>query len=180
MDFNDLYRRAHQGDDSAEQRLFGLMTVMFRMFVRRRGVGTEDVEDIVQSALVKLVRTYRQGEMKSNFAAWAQTTIKNEFIDFCRARSTRRRGQAELASRFPIPAAVPSDPGLKTRLMACLRKLHATNPLHARIVNLHYQGFEPAEVCARLNITANHRRVALCRARAMLDACLKKGEGRDE
>jgi RNA polymerase sigma factor (sigma-70 family) len=180
MEFKDLYRQAFHGDDSAEEQLFGLLTVMFQMFMRRKGVGTEDIEDIVQGALVKIARTYRQGDIKGNFAAWAQTIVKNEFIDFCRGRTAQRRRQDELASRFRIPAASTPDPGLKDRLMACLRKLHAANPLHARIVNLHYQGFGPKEVCRRLGITANHRRVALCRARAMLWACLNEEKSQNE
>ena len=180
MDFNDLYRKAYDGDSSAETDLFRLLAVMFQMFVRRRGIGTEDIEDIVQNALAKLARSYRRGDLKANFAAWAQTVIKNEFIDFCRARSLRRTKLDELATQPRMPSSPRPDSQLKARLMKCLRKLHEANPLHARIVNLHYQGFTPAEVCARLNVTANHRRVALCRARAMLKACLEEGDSRNE
>lgn len=179
-EFRELYRRAYGGDEKAEEQLFGLLVVMFRVFVRRRGVDKDDAEDVVQTALTSLLGSYRKGEMKANFAAWAQTTVKNALIDFHRARKSRGRRQKDMANTVSTSTAPPSDPILKARLKSCLQKLHASNPLHARIVNLHYLGYSSQEVCRKLDITANNRRVALCRARAMLRACLERGEKSNE
>jgi len=180
MDLDDLYHRAFQGDKAAEEQLFQMLTVMFKMFIRRRGVGNEDLEDIVQSALAKIALSYRRDGMKTNFAAWAQTVIKSQFIDFCRSESSRNRGLIELAAHNRNQSRSEYDPTLITRLKDCLRKLHVVNPFHARIVNLHHLGYTANEVCAQLKITANNRRVALCRARAMLRACLKEGDRHHE
>jgi RNA polymerase sigma factor (sigma-70 family) len=176
MELDDLYRKAYQGDSPTEEQLFKLLTVMFRMFIRRRGVGHEDLEDIVQGALAKVASSYRRDTVKSNFAAWAQTVVKSQFIDFCRSQSSRQRRQVELDSQQSSLSDPSCDPTLISRLKECLRKLHAENPLHARIVNLHYLGYTTDEVCRQLGITTNHRRVVLCRARAMLRACLKEGK----
>jgi RNA polymerase sigma factor (sigma-70 family) len=175
MDLDHLYRKAFQGDRAAEEQLFQMLSVMFKMFIRRRGVGNEDLEDIVQSALAKTASSYRRDKMKTNFAAWAQTVAKSQFIDFCRSESSRQRKLVELPDFDQHPNQIKHDPTLIRRLKDCLRKLHMANPLHARIVNLHYQGYTTEEVCDQLKITANYRRVALCRARAMLRACLKEG-----
>jgi len=180
MDLDGLYRKAFQGDSVAEEQLFQMLAVMFRIFIRRRGVGTEDLEDIVQSALAKIALSYRRDQRKANFAAWAQTVAKSQFIDFCRSKSSRQRKLTELVAQSRDPARPVHDPTLITRLKDCLRKLHRANPLHARIINLHHQGYSASEVCDQLKITANHRRVALCRARAMLRACLKEGVRRHE
>jgi len=176
MELDDLYCKAYQGDSAAEEQLFELLTVMFRMFIRRRGVGHEDLEDIVQGALAKVASSYRRDMMKTNFAAWAQTVVKSQFIDFCRSESSRQRRQVELATQQSSSTDLVHDPTLISRLKECLRKLHAENPLHARIVNLHHLGYTTDEVCRQLGITPNHRRVMLCRARAMLWVCLKEGK----
>jgi RNA polymerase sigma factor (sigma-70 family) len=180
MTIDDIYHKAFQGDRAAEEQLFQLLAVMFRMFIRRRGVGNDDLEDIVQSALTKTTLSYRRDTMKTNFAAWAQTVIKSQFIDFCRTESKRQHKLVELTDDEHNPSESKYDPTLITRLKDCLKELHAANPLHARIVNLHHQGYTTNEVCNRLRITPNYRRVALCRARAMLRACLKERKQRHE
>lgn len=180
MNINELYVQALQGDRSAAAELFGLLTVMFGAFLRRRNVGTEDSEDIVQNALAKIAGSYGQESKKDNFAAWCQTVLKNQFIDFCRAQSTRRDHQVDMAIPEQKLASPKTNHGLKARILNCLNKLHQANSLHARLINLHYQGYTTSEVCTRLNITPNNRRVAMCRARAMLRACLKESEGRNE
>lgn len=180
MNLDDLYRKAFHGDRAAEEQLFQMLNVMFRMFIRRRGVGNEDLDDIVQSALAKTASAYRRDNMKTNFAAWAQTVAKSQFIDFCRSESSRQRKLVELATQTRNTSRSEHDPTLIRRLKDCLRKLHMANPLHARIVNLHHLGFTTHEVCDQLKITANCRRVALCRARAMLRACLKEENRRHE
>ncbi len=180
MDFKDTYLKAFHGDPSAEAELFRLMAVMFQMFIRRKGIGTEDTEDIVQNALAKIAQSYRKGKAKANFAAWAQTVIKNELVDFYRARASRRRMVDESTVVFDLPPVEQPKPELRNKLRSCLRKLHESNPLHARILNLHYQGYTSSEVCEKLQLTPNRRRVALCRARAMLRACLNQEESPNE
>jgi RNA polymerase sigma factor (sigma-70 family) len=153
---------------------------MFKAFLRRRNVGPEDAEDIVQNALTKIAKVYRQESAKNNFAAWCQTVLKNQFIDFCRARSSAKNRQIDPTTQVESLVSPGSDHRLRDRMMICLRKLHQANPLHARLINLHYQGYTTSEVCDRLKITANNRRVAMCRARALLRACLKGSEGPHE
>jgi len=173
---NELYHRALQGDNTAEQQLFRHLTVIFRMFIRQRGAGHPDLEDIVQSAMMKVAREYRRTPINSSFGSWAQTVLKNTFIDSCRRESMRRSKLAILASEHRTSSRPLPDPTLKARLKGCLRKVHEINPLHARVVNLHYQGFTAAEICDRLHITVNHLRVSLFRARAVLRTCLKESE----
>ncbi len=180
MNINELYLQALRGDRSAAAELFGLLTVMFQAFLRRRNVGTEDSEDIVQNALAKIAGSYGRESKKDNFAAWCQTVLKNQFVDFCRAQSTRRNRQTDLTMQEQKLTSPETNPGLKARILSCLNKLHKANSLHARLINLHYQGYTTSEVCTRLKITPNNRRVAMCRARAMLRACLKESEGQNE
>ncbi|UCC44423.1 MAG: RNA polymerase sigma factor [Candidatus Zixiibacteriota bacterium] len=176
-DVDMLYRQALQGDSASEKELFQCLTVIFRMFVRRRGggsLGSDDVEDIVQSAILKISESYRQVQIRSSFAAWAHSVAKNEFIGFYRNKSIRRRKLSELAVKQEVQPTHNPDSKLRDHLKDCLRRLHEAHPLHARVLNLHYLGYTTVEICDKLQITTGNLYVALHRARAALRACLRK------
>ena len=66
---------------------------------------------------------------------------------------------------------------LERQLLDCLRALNRSNGRHARILNLHYQGYSVEEICRRLSLTRTNFYTILSRARTILLACLEKGDG---
>ena len=69
-----------------------------------------------------------------------------------------------------------TDPSFKRRLLDCLKKVNQTNTRHARILNLHYQGYTVTDICGKFKITRNNVYIILSRARLMLKVCLEKGD----
>lgn len=135
----------------------------------------DDVEDVVQDALKTVYEKYRTMEFEVSFAGWAYQVLVNKLLSHHRdgrVRRARFQPESELA-----PATTEPEPvDLITRLLRCLRKLHAVNPHHARVVNYSYQGFDVDEICRRLHLSRTNLYTILSRARTMLQHCLDKGE----
>ena len=72
----------------------------------------------------------------------------------------------------------PSDPALKERIRECFKRVHRYRQQHARILNLHFQGYSTDEICEKLRMSRNNFYVSLSRARSMLADCLRE-ENRD-
>jgi RNA polymerase sigma-70 factor (ECF subfamily) len=158
-----------------EEELFRTLHERFEQFALRRIEDPDDAKDVVQNALIVIAREYRQMDFKISFSAWAYKVLDIRILDYYK----RRKRQANKMQRISAsgdeyaPMAPPSD--LKQRLMACLKKLHQVNRRYARIINLHYQGYQTKEICENLGLTPNALYVALTRARSMLKRCLESG-----
>ena len=180
FDLNDLHRAACSGDRDAENLLMGHLTVSFRLFAQHRIWHVEDAEEVVQEALVTILSKYKGLEIETSFAGWAYRVLQNKILDFVKKKSSRRRLDEANATDLSTDAYVCPDPRLRARLIECFRKIHQANSRHARVLNLHYQGYSAAEVCRRLRVTENNLYVLLSRARRALELCLKKGGVADE
>ena len=176
MDINALYTDACQDDKVAENRLFTHLTVSFRMFLQQRITNDSDVEEIVQDALVTIADKYREIVIEKSFAAWAYKVLNNKFLDYLKSKRVRKNKQGPMPEGEVAAADWVIDPALKDALLDCLRKINGANSNHARILNLHYQGFSTTEICRRCGLTPNYFYVTLSRARAMLEICLEKGD----
>ena len=110
-------------------------------------------------------------EFNVSFAAWAYKVLENKLLYYYRtkkSRSDRFAGEAEVDG-----VAAQLNPSLKLKLLDCLRKIHAANRRHARILNLRYQGYDTEEICSKIGITRNNVYIILSRARSMLKQCLE-------
>ena len=173
---NALHKEAAGGSRAAEQQLFDALTVSFRLFAGHRIQNRDDLEEVVQEALMVIARRYQEIEFEVSFAAWANKVLENTVLKYYRSKGTRQRifdagtdGMDEVASYQP-------DPMLKKRLLDCLREVSRTRLRHARILTLHFQGYTVDEICRRLGITVNNFYVTLMRARNLLAECLGRGE----
>jgi RNA polymerase sigma-70 factor (ECF subfamily) len=175
FDLNELHRAACSGDREAENRLMGYLTVSFRLFAQHRIWHVEDAEEVVQEALVTVLAKYKGLEIETSFAGWAYRVLQNKILDFVKKKSARRRLDEANADDLTAETYVCPDPQLRARLIECFRKINRTNSRHARVLNLHYQGYPVTEVCRRLGVTENNLYVLLSRARRALELCLKKG-----
>jgi RNA polymerase sigma-70 factor (ECF subfamily) len=176
MKLNDLYQRACTGGKDAEDHLFQFLSARFRLVARHRIWHKEDAEEVVQDSLATVIQKYRDVQIETSFAAWAQRVLDLNILEYIRKKGNR-------AKRFePIPeketAAIVDNPNpsLKLRLLDCLKQLSRVNRRHARILVFIYQGYGVEEVCRLLKLTVNNYYSVLSRARDMLELCLDKGE----
>ena len=175
FDINSLYHRSRDGDSEAERRLLEHLTVSFRLFTQHRIRDRQDAKEIVQDALMTITEKHKSMVFESSFAAWAYKILTNKILDHVKINRSRRSLMEQIAgSSNPQPVQNP-DPELRTRLIDCFRKISNTNNRHARILNLHYQGYTTGEICKKLKISQNNFYVLLSRARAALEICLDKG-----
>jgi RNA polymerase sigma factor (sigma-70 family) len=177
LNINDLHKLARDGDESAESRLFTVLTERFEQFTHRRIWDEESVKDIVQDALMAIVKEYKLIRFEKSFSAWAYKVLDNRILSYIKKK---RQLEGRLVSLpdadNPYERSFTPDPELRLRLLDCLEKVHRANRRHAEILDLHRRGFKTEEIGRRLNLSANGVYITLHRARKMLEICLDTGE----
>ena len=122
-------------------------------------------------------KEYKEIDIKTSFAAWAQKVLDNRLINY--SRSSKRKGKIFAGEIDPRnshdPDTFDSGSDLRQRLLRCLRKIAGSNRRYARILNFHYQGFGTDEICTRMGISTTNFYAILSRARSLLKKCLDKG-----
>ncbi len=166
---------ARKGGSAEEQRLFAVLTDIFRLFVQQRVWSRQDCEEIVQETLTTIAEKYRGIEFETSFAAWAYRVLEHKILHYYRTKRCRESKFAHPPEGVEIATTEPFNPNLKRKLLDCLRQISRGNRRHARILTLRYQGFSAEEICDKLRITRNNAYIILSRARAMLKRCLKEG-----
>ena len=175
MNINELQTLARHGDQSAGEQLFSLLAARFRLFARLRVKDRADAEDVVQDALKTILEKHSQVDFETSFQAWAYQVLNNKLMTYSATRSRRENILSDLNERQSLPTVSSPDRDLERRLLDCLKKLHQVNHRHARILNLHHQGYSVGEICDRLGLTRTNFYTLLSRARTMLETCLEKG-----
>jgi RNA polymerase sigma-70 factor (ECF subfamily) len=176
MDTNSLYDKARSGDRESREELFGRLSARFRLFAERRIGSTADAEQVVQDALLIVLKKYESVRIETSFAAWAHKVLEFEVLRYYKRTGTRERRFGEYLEQQQDSTQADPDPTLKARLLDCLAKVGKHNQRYARILNLHYQGYGTREICERLQVTENHSYVLLSRARNLLTTCLESGK----
>ena len=174
MDVNEAYRNAKEGDKTAEEQFCARLLVSFRVVVQRRIWDRADGEDIVQQALITILDKYKTTEIRSNFAAWAHKVLTNKMLDYFKLKQIRARKMDEFVGQQESPVVPPANPDLRARIKGCFAAINQSHKQHARILNLHFQGYSTEEICSTLKITRNNFYVSLSRARSMLERCLNQ------
>jgi RNA polymerase sigma factor (sigma-70 family) len=173
-----LAKCAQQGQKKAEEELFGLLLARFRLFVRQRIWNENEREEVVQEALAAIFREYKTMTYSSSFGAWAYRVLDNRILGYIQTK--RRQGERfDKTSADGVDmnsAAASVDPGLKLRLLSCLREIGIRNMQYTRVLNFQYQGYTTAEICQKLGLTRANLYSVLSRARSLLQACLERGK----
>lgn len=175
MNINELQRLARSGDYAAEEQLFSLLAARFRLFVRQRIKARGDADDVVQDTLKTVLEKYRHVDFETSFLAWAYRVLNNKVMTYLSTWSRRDHILNDLSDLRSQSLPAAPDHNLERRLLDCLQKLHRVNHRHARILNLHHQGYSVGEICARIGLTQTNFYTLLSRARTMLETCLEKG-----
>ncbi|UCC45309.1 MAG: RNA polymerase sigma factor [Candidatus Zixiibacteriota bacterium] len=174
MDLDSLYSKALTGDTSAEKRLFEILSVRFGLVARSRIRNDLDADEAVQNALTVIFSEYKTAVPRSSFGAWAYTVLNNRILSVLQTRKRRADRTDILTPSQETQAMVAddTDPDLIQQLLSCLQSISQGNIRYARILNLHYQGYNTREICDKLDITDNHMYVLLSRARSAMQECL--------
>ena len=149
-------------------------------------------EDAVQEALAAALAQRARFESRSSLRTWVLSILKNKVVDAIRSRSRQVQapdeGAGEVDGWFDEHGhwsddTRPADWGDPEEAMgnkqfwevleACLHRLPEA-PARAFLMR-EVMGFDTAEICDTLAITANHCFVLLHRARLALRACLGEG-----
>ena len=176
MDINELHLAAQKGDKSSEQQLFNKLSVRFHHFLNHKVSSNEDIEDIIQTALLTIAREYKNIEITRSFSSWAYKVLINVYLNYYKKRQFHKGKQVSLIDYNAVPGGWTADPHFEKVLIDCLRKICAGNNRYARILNFFYQGFGTEEVCRKLKISSANAYVILGRARSLLKTCLEKGD----
>ena len=177
-EINILHADACAGNRAREEELFQFLRARFLFFVRQRIRDEIDVEEIVQDALLVIFREYRKMSFDISFAAWSYRVVEHRILALLKTRKREADRSSRPADGLDSLEQKPLnlDPKLKRRLLDCLQKIARNNRRYTRILNLHYQGYTTAEICAKMQLAPSNFYAILSRARSLLDYCLEKGD----
>ena len=150
MTFDTLtVERAQTGDAAARDALLAGIAPVLRSFFRSRTGGADDVDDLVQNALVRVHRGLGALQRADRFKAFAMKAALYELQDFYRGRYSSR--EALFDPDLPTPGAVDApDVALRVDLERAL----ATLTDHARaILEMRELGYPYTEIAESLGTT---------------------------
>jgi RNA polymerase sigma factor (sigma-70 family) len=169
---NTLYSSAKKGDTAAEEELFRYLSDRFRYSIHRKVENEHDAEELVQDALMTVLREYREIEITTSFAAWVFKIVDNKILNYWGTRKRTRGRSVSLEDSDEQPAKSEANLDLKRQLLQCLKRLGDLKIRHARVIVLNSQGYSSDEICKRMSLTRNAFYLLLSRARTMLADCL--------
>lgn len=176
MDFDLLFKRAQQGDTTAQDDLFRRLRERFKLFLQHKVQNRADAEDLLQDALMTVKLKYGNLELEKSFAAWAHKVLINQINQYYRSKGIEASRYVRLGWDIGEQSVSNTVTELERKLVDCLRKLHRVNRRHARVITLRYQGYTTDEICGKLNFGRDNLYLVLFRARIMLKRCLETGE----
>jgi RNA polymerase sigma-70 factor (ECF subfamily) len=163
-----LLRVRDPADGQAWGEFVALYEPLLRAYVRQRGLGEQDVDDVVQDVFARLVRTLPEFELdrqRARFRTWLWQVCWSAFVDWARRR--RRRATAEdgwlqRLTEAPPEGGPDSDPEwpvlYRQRILTfALEQVRArSRPRTWACFDLHLLQRRPsAEVAAELGLTVN-------------------------
>jgi RNA polymerase sigma-70 factor (ECF subfamily) len=127
----------------------------------------EVAQDLAQEAFLRLAREIQAGRRPDNVAAWLHRVATNLAMSRGRHLQVVDRRAGELAR--PREAASPEAETVRGELQTAVAQLVAELPHPERIaLVLASQGYDGAEIAARVGRTPGATRTLLCRTRAKL------------
>jgi RNA polymerase sigma-70 factor (ECF subfamily) len=174
-DLSALMRSARRGDDAADRRLLGEMTVWLRVVVRRgltsAGRGTADCEDVVQETLLAMHLKRETWDEARPIAPWLRAIARHKLGDHL-----RRRGftdHVDIDEVADAPALVVEEDA-----SAALdqRRLLGSLPDRQRqiVQEISIEGQGAADVARRLGMSEGAVRVSLHRALKTLSTLYRR------
>jgi RNA polymerase sigma-70 factor (ECF subfamily) len=178
LDIDRLFEDARTGNTEAEKLLFSKLLVRFRLIAYHILRDKESAEDAAHDALVNVLRTYRDLEVHTSFAGWAQSIIRRQALKCIEKRKREQNMSRKIEQEMKSSQQFDCSQTLEAEILKCLKKLSIKDRRYARVLNLKHMGFTFEEICDRLGMNPNNAYVLLHRARKAMAYCLEKGEGK--
>jgi RNA polymerase sigma-70 factor (ECF subfamily) len=178
MTDHDLVTRARAGDRDAFTELIHRYQARLRAGVARYVIGTDDVQDIVQDALIDAWRNLHRYDPAYEFGRWLWGVCRNRMRNFHRHRARHGGGSVALdAIDEAIARRAAADDGVDEERIVIIRHCIERLAEPQRVaLDLRYRiGLAVREVAARLGRSEAATAMALSRIRAVLAKCV----GRD-
>lgn len=151
-------------------------------------------EDLVQDTLIAVVEQQARRRGESSLVTWSVAILKNKVADWYRSPARRRMVQFKAddeplgeavdalydaggAYADPVPAWQQPDNRTEQRqMMTVLERCLSCLPRQTGRVFMmrEWLGFETAEICERLGVSAENCRTILHRARMALRVCMQR------
>jgi RNA polymerase sigma factor (sigma-70 family) len=178
VDINTLHSYACKGDQQAVEELFEILSSRFRLFAHHKIRNKADVEEVVQEALMTIHAEYNNMAFRVSFSAWACKVLDYKILSYIqkRKRESKRIDRSSNRNTDSPKVRIETEPDLKRKLRECLQKICRRNLRYARILNLHYLGYQTGEICGKMDVKPETFYSALSKARSMLERCLEKGD----
>lgn len=158
-------RAAHSGDEVAYKRLLTDLTPFLRGLARegfrRSGVGTDEVEDVVQETLIAVHLKRHTWDPTQPLVPWVRAIARNKLIDTLRRRG--RRAQVPIEDFEDIlPAEVSQSEGAGMDAAVMLKALPEKQREIVKAITM--DGQSAHEVASKFGMTDVAVRVTLHRA----------------
>lgn len=173
------------------------LTVLRQQLMRQARRVVHDpaiAEDLVQDTLLAVVRQHRSRRGDSSLRTWATAILKHKVADWYRSPTHRRLTQlnddsdapaGEIDALYdeegryvePVPAwQQPDGQAERKEMMQALDSCMGCLPrlAHRVFMMREWLGFETAEICASLGVSADNCRMILHRARLALRRCMQR------
>jgi RNA polymerase sigma-70 factor (ECF subfamily) len=170
-DWSAWMSAALEGDEPAYRRFLEAVTPHLRMLARRRlsafGSGNQDLEDVVQEALLAIHLKRGTWDPRRPIGPWISVIARNKLVD-----ALRRRGHRVTIPIEDIIDLVPDErQAAPTDEHDVARMLDNLKPVQRDIVQaISLDGTSVRDTAARLSMTEGAVRVALHRALKSLAA----------
>ena len=155
------------------QQLFVKHQLGLRAFILSLEPNFTDAEDLLQEVFLVITRKANEFEEGTNFFAWGCTIARYKLMELL-----RRRARSQSLSEEVIEALCAVEPehhfddSRLAVLQGCLEQLA---PKARQMMYLRYYGeHSPAQIARLVSWTPNAVRVALSRARTVLQECLER------
>ena len=174
---NQLLDRARQGDKAAERQLFEFLLLRFRAFAKLK-LNEDVADDIAHDACLTILEKVRSGFTPDDFDHWAHGVLRNKIGNYYRHRDIQQRFEAGAGSTDQLPEDCrrQATPLLRKNLLDCMRVLIKEFPVHARVLNLVYQGYDTVEISHRLKLKPGYVYSILSVGRRLLRECMREKE----
>jgi len=155
------------------QQLFVKHQLALRAFILSLEPNFTDAEDLLQEVFLVITRKANEFQEGTNFFAWGCTIARFKLMELL-----RRRAKSQALSEEVIEALCAVEPEHQFEdsrlaiLQGCLEQLA---PKARQMMYLRYYGeHSPAQIARLVSWTPNAVRVALSRARTVLQECLER------
>jgi RNA polymerase sigma factor (sigma-70 family) len=175
-----LMRAANRGDTDAYRRVLEGLAPMLRGLAKRGfaryGLGSEEIEDVVQETLLALHLKRHTWDERQPLLPWVRAIAHNKLVDNLRRRGRQRQVPIDDMANM---LAVDGEPAAAHSLDAgrMLARLNARQRDIVRAISI--EGANAAEVGRRLGMTEGAVRVALHRALKSLAAAFRGASHED-